>query len=261
MKKLFFVALISLVSIQVVSAWGGLGHQTVIAVAQRHLTEKTKANIAKYFSYDLKQDAVWMDTYRRTEPIQFTTNWHTCYFDENMRYDPFYLRKMETGDLVRALELAHDALSNGRYKNLSDEAVVFAVRILIHFVGDIHCPTHTVLPSAKNKELCMLNGKEYTYHSVYDKMPNFIWGKTPADEVAAKIDNASKKERKAIVKGDAIDWLNTMVHDNAKIHEWNAPGVKVMRDDTVELSTELVNKQMRDGGYRLAHLLNMYFGK
>ena len=261
MKKLFFVVLISLVSIQVVSAWGGLGHQTVIAVAQRHLTEKTKANIAKYFSYDLKQDAVWMDTYRRTEPIQFTTNWHTCYFDKNMRYDPFYLRKMETGDLVRALELAHDALSNGRYKNLSDEAVVFAVRILIHFVGDLHCPTHTVLPSAKNKELCMLNGKEYTYHSVYDKMPNFIWGKTPADEVAAKIDNASKKERKAIVKGDAIDWLNTMVHDNAKIHEWNAPGVKVMRDDTVELSTELVNKQMRDGGYRLAHLLNMYFGK
>ena len=260
MKK--FLIIVALVAVSFsAQAWNRLGHSTVVEIAKRHLTEKTKANIAKYFSYDLKQDAVWMDTYRRTEPIQFTTNWHTCYFDENMRYDPFYLRKMETGDLVRALELAHDALSNGRYKNLSDEAVVFAVRILIHFVGDIHCPTHTVLPSAKNKELCMLNGKEYTYHSVYDKMPNFIWGKTPADEVAAKIDNASKKERKEIVKGDAIDWLNTMVHDNAKIHEWNAPGVKVMRDDTVELSTELVNKQMRDGGYRLAHLLNMYFGK
>ena len=261
MKKLLFIFLVCVLSAEVASAYGRHGHEIVIAVAQRHLTEKTKANIAKYVSYDLKTDAVWMDTYRRTEPIQFTTNWHTCYFDENMRYDPFYLRKMETGDLVRALELAHDALSNGRYKNLSDEAVVFAVRILIHFVGDLHCPTHTVLPSAKNKELCMLNGKEYTYHSVYDKMPNFIWGKTPADEVAAKIDNASKKERKEIVKGDAIDWLNTMVYDNAKIHEWNAPGVKVMRDDTVELSTELVNKQMRDGGYRLAHLLNMYFGK
>ena len=107
----------------------------------------------------------------------------------------------------------------------------------------------------------MLNGKEYTYHSVYDKMPYLIWGKTPADEVAEKIDNASKKERKEILKGDIVDWLNDMVKRNAQIHEWNKPGVEVMRDDTVELSTELVNRQMRDGGYRLAHLLNTYFGK
>ena len=261
MKKFLLILLISLISIEVVSAWGGLGHRTVIAVAQRHLTEKTKENIAKYVSYDLKEDAVWMDTYRRTEPIQFTTNWHTCYFDENMRYDPLYLRKMETGDLVRALDIADAALKDGRYKNLSDEAVVFCIRMLIHFVGDIHCPTHTVLPSAQNKKPCLLNGKEYTYHSVYDKMPNLIWGKTTADEVAAQIDNASKKERKEIVKGDVVDWLNSMVHGNVKIHEWNAPGVEVMRDDTVELSTELVNTQMRNAGYRLAYLLNMYFGK
>ena len=186
MKKLFLVVLITLISIEVVSAWGSLGHKAVIAVAQRHLTEKTKANIAKYYSYDLKEDAVWMDTYRRTEPIEFTTNWHTCYFDENMRYNPFYLRKMETGDLVRAMDIVDAALKDGRYKNLSDEAVVFSIRMLIHFTGDIHCPTHTVLPSAQNKKPCMLNGKEYTYHSVYDKMPNLIWGKTDPDLAANK---------------------------------------------------------------------------
>lgn len=261
MKKLLFAILVSALSFEIASAYGRHGHEIVIAVAQRHLTEKTKENIAKYFSYDLKKDAVWMDEYRRTEPIEFTTNWHTCYFDENMRYDPFYIRKMNTGDLVRALDLADNAVAHGRYKELSDEKVKFAIRMLIHFVGDLHCPTHTVLPSAKNKKPCMLNGKEYTYHSVYDKMPYLIWGKTPADEVAEKIDNASKKERKEIVKGDVVDWLNDMVKRNAQIHEWNKPGVEVMRDDTVELSTELVNRQMRDGGYRLAHLLNTYFGK
>ena len=94
MKKLLFIFLVCVLSLEVASAYGRHGHEIVIAVAQRHLTEKTKANIAKYFSYDLKTDAVWMDTYRRTEPIEFTTNWHTCYFDENMRYDPFYVRKM-----------------------------------------------------------------------------------------------------------------------------------------------------------------------
>ena len=52
-----------------------------------------------------------------------------------------------------------------------------------------------------------------------------------------------------------------MIKDNAKIFDWNPPKTEVMRDDTVELSTDLVNKQMRDAGYRLAFLLNTYFGK
>ena len=79
--------------------------------------------------------------------------------------------------------------------------------------------------------------------------------------MAEKIDNASRRERKAIVKGDMIEWLNTMIKDNVQIYEWNAPYVEVLREDTVELSTDLVNKQMRDAGYRLAFLLNTYFGK
>lgn len=84
MKKTLFVILFSVISAGIASAYGRHGHEIVIAVAQRHLTDKAKENIAKYFSYDLKEDAVWMDTYRRTEPIEFTTNWHTCYFDENI---------------------------------------------------------------------------------------------------------------------------------------------------------------------------------
>lgn len=261
MKKIIVLAVIALMSLEYASAWGRLGHEAVIAVAQRHLTEKTKAEIAKYVPYDLKKDAVWMDDFRRTEPIEFTTNWHTCYFDENLNYNPFYLRKTESGDLIRALDLAENALAKGRYKNLSDEAVLFGIRMLIHFVGDLHCPTHTNIPASTAKNECSLNGKTYTFHSVYDKMPNFIWGKTPADEIAEKIDNASRKERKELVKGDFVDWANRMVKNNVVIYEWNLPYVEVLREDTVELSTDLVNRQMRDAGYRLAYLLNEYFGK
>lgn len=261
MKKFFALVVIALVSVEAASAWGRLGHEIVIAVAQRHLTEKTKAEIAKYVPYDLKKDAVWMDDFRSTEPIGFTTHWHTAYFDENHHYNPYYLRKTRTGDVVRALDIVDNALANGRYRHLSDEAVLFSIRMLVHFVGDLHCPTHTNVPESTCKNDCEFRGKVYTFHSVYDRMPNFIWEKTPADEVAEKIDNASKRERKALVKGDIIEWLNTMIKDNVQIYEWNAPYVEVLREDTVELSTDLVNKQMRDAGYRLAFLLNTYFGK
>lgn len=57
------------------------------------------------------------------------------------------------------------------------------------------------------------------------------------------------------------DWLSEVARDNAIIYEWNPHGTTVLRDDTVELSEELVNMQLRNAGYRLAFMLNKYFGK
>ena len=59
--------IITLVSFAAIAAnamaWGRIGHEVIIKVAERHLTAKTKANIAKYMPYDLKTDAVWMDVH------------------------------------------------------------------------------------------------------------------------------------------------------------------------------------------------------
>ena len=41
----------------------------------------------------------------------------------------------------------------------------------------------------------------------------------------------------------------------------NLHDAKILREDTVEISKNLVNLQMRNAGYRLAYLLNQYFGK
>lgn len=80
-KHIILVIFMIFVSVGQVFAWGRLGHEIVIAVAQRHLTDKTKENISEYISYDLKQDAIWMDSHRKDKAIAITTHWHSCYFD------------------------------------------------------------------------------------------------------------------------------------------------------------------------------------
>lgn len=45
------------------------------------------------------------------------------------------------------------------------------------------------------------------------------------------------------------------------VYRWNLPETKILREDTVEISKNVVNLQMRNAGYRLAYLLNKYFGK
>lgn len=243
-------------------AWGCLGHEVVIAVAQRHLTEKTKKNIAKFIDYDLKKDAVWMDEHRHDEPIAYSTTWHTSYFDKDFNYTPNVTRKIATGDVFRALTLAEATFRNNGYKRHCDSVVVFHLRSLIHFVGDMHCPSHTYYDglSAKWGEVG-LNGKTYcSFHVVYDAMPSLIWGKMSADEIAAQIDNASKREIKKIVSGDLYEWLSKAARMNRVIYDWNPDCPAVLRDDTVNLSVDLVNTQMRNAGYQLAYLLNLYFG-
>lgn len=258
MKRTFLVLIVALMCAQTAFGWGRRGHEVVIAVAERHLTEKTKANIAKYIAYDLKKDAVWMDEHRRDEEIAYTSAWHVYSSYADHTYDPN--PRLYKGDVVHSLNVSEYNLRD--YERLTDSAVVFNLRMVLHFVGDMHCPTHCYQHNTNYKWPCKLKGKEHkTFHSIYDKMPQWMWKKTSATEIAEQIDNCSKGEIKKIQRGTFHDWARDCGEKCAVITEWNPIGTEELNPKTIELSRDLVNMQMRDGGYRLAYLLNKYFGK
>ena len=264
MKKLIIVAIAIVASMGTMAAWGRHGHEVVIAVAQRHLTEKTKKNIEKFIDYDLKKDAVWMDIHRNDKPIDYSDGWHSFYYDKDFKYNPNITRKMAKGDVFRALTLVDATFHDKGYERHCDSIVVFHLRSLIHFVGDMHCPVHTHTDGFSSKYgKCKLNGKTYkSFHTVYDAIPKLIWGsELTADQIAEKLDNAKRKEIKKIVSGTIYDWMTGIARMNRVVYDWHAGEPTVLREDTVELSTELINTQLRNAGYRLAYLLNLYFGE
>lgn len=239
-------------------AWGRIGHEVIIEVAKRHISEKTKQNIAKYMPYDITQDGSWMDYHRHDKEIGYTTSWHVYNVDKNHEYD--MNPRLYKGDVVLALKVSDYNLS--RLERLTDSAVVMNIRCLIHFVGDMHCPTHSYVPGPRCFWPCELNGKQLkTFHSLYDYIPEMLHPDKSSVEIAADIDNAKKGEIKRIQRGNLHDWANEIGRMNAVIYEWNPHNKKVLNPNTVELSRELSNTQMRNAGYRLAHLLNKYFGK
>ncbi len=258
MKRIFIIALAALVFVgQNAFAWGRLGHEIVIKVAERHLTEKAKENIAKYMNYDLAKDAVWMDTHRNDADIAYTTSWHVYNVDKNHNYDPN--PRLYKGDALLAIRNAEYNLL--QYENQTDSTVVMNLRMMLHFVGDMHCPTHSYIPGPRCFWECTLNGKpQKTFHGVYDSMPAMLYGNDadPA-EVAASLDNLKKREIKKIQKGSLYDWARDCGDNNAVIYEWNPFNTEVLHEDTVELSRELVNIQLRNAGYRLAYMLNKCF--
>ena len=259
MKRFLAIALaVIYIGIGYTYAWGKFGHDIIVEIAKRHLTEKTKANIAKYMPYDITTESVWMDKHRRDKEIAYTTAWHVYNVDENYEYD--MNPRLYKGDAILAMKVSDFNLE--KYRELSDSAVVMNLRFVLHFTGDIHCPTHSYVPGPRCFWPCELNGKKLkSFHSLYDLIPTLLHPKKRCVEVAAELDNAKRGEIKRLQKGDFHEWAHEIGAMNAVIYKWNPHNKEILDPNTVELSRDLVNLQMRNAGYRLAYLLNKYFDK
>lgn len=146
------------------------------------------------------------------------------------------------------------------WRELSDSAVVMNVRMLIHFAADVHCPTHTHFHYRKPRFKCVLNGVKYPkFHSVYDKMPALVFPKMKPGQIAELIDTKNQKEINKITKGNIYDWVRESSKDNYRIYKINPFGTEQLDENTVELSRELIIRDIQRSGYRLAFLLNKYF--
>lgn len=275
-KSACIIAVAALFIPSSLNAWGGLGHKTVVAVAQRHLSEKAKANIESIMPYDMKTDALWMDKHRKDPDIAYTTAWHVYNTDPSTgAYDPN--PRLSKEDCVYAVELAVYNLEH--WRELSDSARLMNLRVLIHCVGDLHCPTHCYRWNPGGQKWpCVMNGKEYpTFHSIYDTMPEALWGGTKPDVLAELIDDAKAKDMKKIAAGSVRDWAKDCAQKVSVIYEINPPAdpraaaqgfavyegpkPQVLDPDTNEKSRGIVQIQLRNAGYRLARLLNELFGE
>lgn len=125
-------------------AWGALGHRLVGAIAQRHLTPATQAEVDRLLKGEadptLAGVATWADTLRDEDPARFkaTGPWHyvktepgTCRVEAAECPDG----NCVTAAIERQLAIVGDA---GQPMPRRREALKFVV----HFVGDVHQPFH-----------------------------------------------------------------------------------------------------------------------
>ena len=262
LKLVLFCIAAGAVSSFNVAAWGGLGHQTVVAIAQRNLTPAARENIAKYMDYDLKQDATWMDKHREDEDLRYCSKWHTFHvFPDTHLYNP--IPRAGYGDSISGIEYAWYNLSH--YEALSPEEVVLNLRFILHFVGDMHCPVHVSYTGKKSPVVTEYKGEKIkSFHAVYDSMPSRLFEGLKPEGIAVLLDTMSEEEKAEIASGTPKDWAKECGDRCAIIYEINPRNGKnpiEMDPDTDAKSRDLVENQLRAAGYRMARILNECFGK
>lgn len=124
-------------------SWNALGHRLVAQIAYHHLTPKAKRLCRRYnraFSNgyahnNLVDAAAWFDRVR--DPNQLAMH----YIDIPFSLDGTKLIPPDAVNAVLAITMAEQMLQNNK---VSEFEKGLNVRILLHVVGDIHQPLHTI---------------------------------------------------------------------------------------------------------------------
>lgn len=270
------------------AGWGQIGHSTIAQVAQAHLTPKAERALDKYldglklaiiasdadvyrsqWTVDLgfvptnPDDArvKWLKEFDFTTPLNISPWSHSitvdmdfnCYPTDNL--DGAYINNAAYYVDKLAKELRDNAESMDPYERYK------AIAIIVHLVGDMHCPMHIVYyPDnvVKGHYYVKWKGKEQDMHVIWD---GGIWDKYydwSFMDMAFLVDTASTEEIAEITSGTVYDYAESSARDS-----W--PAVSAYSDgDTLPGSyatdvRPLLFSQLRNGGYRLAAIFNKIF--
>ena len=285
MKKIivsFLAAVVMLCGANKAMAWGTVGHHCAAYIAEQHLTPEAKEKCRYYLNHTLSYYAMWMDRWRGIKQFEAVNNGHSVRSTENGRkvtWEAFTSSTMGSavptppgramGHLLNAL----NELGNGNYKNLPDSVVRQRLINMIHYVPDMHCPSHCGFPEKMYKPASKYDlkrkGKWANYHSLWDGSPSFFRKNLTVKKYADMVDKVSAKESKKWQKGleqknlqKGIGSWDKIIIENAREAYAIIPegtDIAKMTKEHKEQFNNLADRAILVGAYRLAYVLNTIF--
>lgn len=271
MKK-FLIALVSIATLFNTTAaysWGPTGHDVVAAIAEAHLTPKTQEALDKILGgHSIVYYSSWMDGIQNSPyweaGYKQTKTWHYANVDKGETYQS--MKKNEAGDVVVATERLVSELKNN-YENLTDSMRADYVKMIVHMVGDMHCPMHAGRLSdlGGNRTKVRWFGRNTNLHSVWDsKIVESArnWSYSEWRDQLDRPNRGQEDEFYESVSGGTIEeWFVETVENAAVIYEY-VEG----KEENPNLSYQFVHdfspmleNRLLVGGYRLAYVLNSIF--
>ena len=233
--------------------WGQKGHDVVAYIAECNLQPKVYQKVVdRLGGHSLVYYANWLDNASHTDEYAYTKTWHYVNVDpEEGTYANSV--KAASGDAVTAINALVENLKSGE---LTIEEERAQLMMLIHIVGDIHCPMHAGRKSDRggNGTKVKYFGSQKKLHSVWDSEiveSAHRWGYSEWQE---QVDRATPKQVKAMEQGTPNDWIEETVVLANEVYE-SAAKTSNMSYDYVAEYAPIIEQQFLKGGIRLAKLL------
>jgi hypothetical protein len=235
--------------------WGKNGHRSTGEIAEKHLTRKAKRSIDKILKgQSLAFVATYADEIKSDKKYNKYYSWHYINMDLDQTYEQ--AEKNPKGDLVTGINTCIEILND---KNSSDDEKNFHLKMLVHFMGDLHQPMHIGRKEDKGGNSIQVEwfGKGSNLHRVWDTNMIDDWEMSYI-ELADNADDLSKTQIETIEKGTLIDWVNEVHVVTNEVYNSVEKGENLRYKYSYN-HFGTVRTQLQKGGIRLAKVLNDIF--
>lgn len=236
--------------------WGKTGHRTVGQISEKHMTKKALKNVKKLLGGEsLAFVSTYGDEIRSDNQYRKYAPWHYVSFPFGSTYEE--TEKSEKGDIIQGIKTCVSVLKDER-SSTADKA--FYLRMLVHFIGDLHMPLHVGLSEDKggNDFQVLWFGKGTNLHTVWDTtmLEDYNMSYT---ELADNADVISKKRVAALQNSTVEDWMYESRALCEKIYDTTTIGEKLGYRYSYQY-VNIARSQLQKAGVRLAGVLNDIFG-
>jgi hypothetical protein len=249
--------------------WGKIGHEATASIAWDYLSPTTKTKISQLTgASDLLEASLWPDAVRHQQGWNHTKPFHfTNVPDRSSYYQSIgkaTAEELAFGDALRALVKAEDVF---RSQKSTKEQKLYALKFLVHFIGDIHQPLHTGRPQDLGGNQIPLNwfGRNDNLHSVWDGgiirarlEGQLIYRSSVNEDLALYLSLLPKLTTIQVSswqKGSFLQWHDESL--NLRVHAYSTETMP--NQEALAKYHKVVDQRIQMAGVRIAHLLNSLF--
>jgi hypothetical protein len=242
-------------STEKVLIWGKNGHRATGQIAEKHLTKRAKKKIDKILKgQSLAFVSTFADEIKSDRKYNKYYSWHYINMDLDETYET--AKKNPQGDLVTGIKKCVAVLKDKKSTAKDKE---FYLKMLVHFIGDLHQPMHIGQREDKGGNTIQVQwfGRGTNLHRIWDENMIDDWEMSYL-ELAENAKDLTKKQVEAIQKGSVIDWVNEVHILTKEVYK----SVNVGENLRYKYSYDhfgTVRTQLQKGGIRLAKVLNDIF--
>jgi len=236
-------------------SWGPIGHRVVGQIAENHLSKKVRKQVARILGpEDLAMVSTWMDFVRSDPAYNFMSPWHYVSIPDGQTYQD--ITPPQQGDVIATIERLIQELKTKQFTH-GDEA--FALKCLVHLVGDIHQPLHVGRAEDRGGNDIRLRWfrEETNLHRLWDT--HLIdHQQLSYTEFTKWIDHASKDQVSQWQSQGVRVWAQESMDYRSKVYELPEDGYISYRYNFEHIG--FVKLRLLQAGIRLAGILNDIYG-
>lgn len=254
MKKVLLLPLLILIMNHAM-AWGPIGHRIVGLIAEKHLSKKARKNIERILGNEtLAEVSVFMDFIKSDNTKRHMNPWHYMTIPDGQTYDQ--VGTPEEGDVYVTMTRL---ISEIETKQFTDEDEAFALKCLVHLIGDVHQPLHVGNgeDGGGNDVKLEFFWESSNLHRVWDS-GIIDQQKYSYSEYVEWINHPTDEQVAAWQSDSMMDWITESASYRDQIYD--LPESMKINYRYVYDNIELVNLRLLQAGVRLAGVLNELYG-